>query len=344
MTQNTPYHFKPGDHVLDLKGRPLPGFSLDGSGIYDPRRVHAAPWRLKEWDFYQITDRQLCLQLTIGHVSYAGNCNIMLFDHAAQKHLYTRDLLIPLPSCSLWGVRSLHMPTSASADSVLTIDRDGAFMRFETQARQRHLTAKTDCLNAEVVLRPTIRDTITVCTPFDKPNEFYFNEKINLLETEINLTLDGQSYTFDPATTFGLMDWGRGVWPFAHEWIWSSLSARLNGHLFGLNLGCGFGSLEKARGNENVVYYGDETIKLNTMRITHQPDFMQPWQLEADDGRFSAVLTPHYDRTTRTKMLFVDNTCHQMFGSFSGHFIKTDGQRVEFSDLVGFAEHAYNHW
>ncbi|MGB4595980.1 MAG: DUF2804 domain-containing protein [Anaerolineaceae bacterium] len=338
MTTNTPYHLKPGDHILDPKGRPLPGYALNGSGIYDRKRVHAAPWRLKEWDFYQVTDHNLCLQLTIGHVSYAGNCNIMLFDHAAKNHLYTKDLLIALP------FNSLHMPASAHADSTLTIDRNGALLRFETSADVHHLTAKTDRLSAEVTLRPTIRDTITICTPFDKPNEFYFNEKINLLEAEIALTLDGQAYTFDPASTFGLMDWGRGVWPFAHEWLWSSLSARLNGRLFGFNLGCGFGNVQKAHGSENVVYYGDETIKLNQMRITHQPDFMQPWQFAADDGRFEAVLTPHYDRTTHTKMLFVDNTCHQMFGRFEGFFIGNDGQRVDFGDVVGFAEHAYNHW
>lgn len=335
---NTDHYFKRDENILDVKGNPQPGISLDGSGLFDPHRVHAAPWRLKEWDFYQINDHNLCLQLTIGHVSYAGNCNIMLFDHAAKKHLYTRDLLLALP------FRSLGMPTSANADSVLTVDRDGISLRFETQAGHRHLSAKTDRLKAEVHLHPAVTDSISICTPFDKPNEFYFNQKINLMESEISLTLDDHTFSFDPLTTFGLMDWGRGVWPFAHEWIWSSLSSRLNGLPFGFNLGCGFGNQEKSRGTENVVYYGAETIKLNRMRITHQADFMRSWQLDADDCRFSATLTPHYDRTTRTKMLFVDNTCHQMFGSFQGHFITNSGQRVEFSDLIGFAEHAYNHW
>lgn len=344
MTKGTSYHLKSDDHILNQKGFPLPGYALNGSGIFDRKRVHSAPWRLKEWDFYQVTDRNLCLQLTIGHVSYAGNCNIMFFDHAAKKHLYTKDILIALPTCPLWGAKSLHMPASAHSDSTLKIDRDGALLSFETQADVRHLTAKTDRLNAEITLSPTILDTIRINTPFEKPHEFYFNEKINLLETKISLTLDGQTFTFDPESTFGLMDWGRGVWPFAHEWIWSSLSSRLDGRLFGFNLGCGFGNTEKARGTENVIYYGDEIIKLDQMHITHQPDFFSPWQLVDSDGRFEAVLTPQYDRTTRTKMLFIDNTCHQMFGRFTGHFIRSDGQRVDFNDLVGFAEHAYNHW
>jgi len=337
MTHTT-HHFQPGEHILDPHGRPVPGFALDGSGVFDPARVHAAPWRLKEWDFYQITDHQLCLQLTIGHASYAGNANIMFFDHAARKHLYTKDVVIPLP------FRSLNMPTSPQADSTLAIDRGGILLRFETHNLQRRLFAKTDRLQAEITLTPTIPDTITINTPFDKPNEFYFNHKINLLETQISLSFDGQPRAFDPLTTFGLMDWGRGVWPFSHEWLWSSLSDRLNGRPFGLNLGCGFGNLAQSRGTENVIYYGDQTLKLDRVVITHQPDFMQPWQLDSGDGRFSATLTPHHDRTTRTKLLFVDNETHQMFGAFRGFFLDSAGQRVEFDHVVGFAEHAVNHW
>lgn len=335
---NPDYHFHTDESVLTLKGHPVPGVSLDGSGVYDPNRVHAAPWRLKEWDFYQISDHRLCLQLTIGHVSYAGNCNIMLFDHGAQRHLFTKDIIIPLP------FRSLGMPTDARADSLLKVEKDGALLRFETQNLVRHLTAKAEGLTAEVVLKPTIDPSISICFPFHKPNEFYFNEKINLLEAEVALSLDGQRFEFDPETTFGLMDWGRGVWPFRHEWIWSSLSARLNGRLFGFNLGRGFGDTSQMRGTENVIYYGDQVIKLNRMDITHQADFMQPWQLRSDDGGFEATLFPQYDRATCTKMLFVNNTCHQMFGRFVGNFMDLSGDRVEFNNVIGFAEHAYNQW
>ena len=71
---------------------------------------------------------------------------------------------------------------------------------------------------------------------------------------------------------------------------------------------------------------------------------MLPWQFEEESGRFTAQLTPRYDRDTITKLLFVDNRCHQMFGTFSGSFLSADGTRVAFSDVTGFAEHAVNHW
>jgi hypothetical protein len=36
MTDNTPYHFLPSDHILDLNGRPLPGYALDAKECMPP--------------------------------------------------------------------------------------------------------------------------------------------------------------------------------------------------------------------------------------------------------------------------------------------------------------------
>ena len=33
--------------------------------------IKASPLRIKEWDFYQVSDREKCLQFTFGHASYA---------------------------------------------------------------------------------------------------------------------------------------------------------------------------------------------------------------------------------------------------------------------------------
>ena len=332
------YMFAPGEHVLSPRGVPNPGYTLNGDAVYDRSRVAAAPWRLKEWDFYQISDDRLCLQLVIGHVSYAGNCNIALFDHANGTRIFERGVTMPLP------FRSMHMPESAHADSVLTFSHDGADLSFDVKNDARHLTARCEGFSAEIQLVPAVSNSITVCTPFSRKNDFYYNEKINLMRADVSVSYNGANYTFDPDHTFSLLDWGRGVWPFSHEWYWSSVSTSLDGKPFGFNLGCGFGNTEKMRGTENIVYYGDEAIKLGRVLITHETDVMLPWRFEEESGRFTAVLTPRYDRDTITKLLFVNNRCHQMFGTFSGSFLKSDGERVAFSDVVGFAEHAINHW
>lgn len=86
--------------VLDKKGRPVPGFSRKSILTYDRRAIRAFPWRIKEWDFYQISNSHLCLQLTIGHAAYAGQVSLMLFDfQKGKKYLdICRTLALLSPS------------------------------------------------------------------------------------------------------------------------------------------------------------------------------------------------------------------------------------------------------
>lgn len=330
--------FSSGEQMLDRRGRPVAGYTLGGDAVYERARVRGALLRLKEWDFYQISDDRYCLQLVIGHVSYAGNCNIAFFDHVSGERIFERGVTTALP------LRNMRLPESAHANSLLSFSQGDCFLSFETKDARRNLTARCGDFFAEVELRPAVKQSILVCTPFSRQREFYINEKINLLRARLTVRLGGREYAFDPERTFSLLDWGRGVWPVSHEWYWSSASAVLSGEPFGFNLGCGFGDELRKRGTENIVYYGEESFKLGTVSISHESDVLQPWHLASDDGRFSAVLTPRHDRDTITKLLFVNNRCHQMFGTFEGRFLLNDGGALSFSSVNGFAEHAVNHW
>ncbi|MEI0738668.1 DUF2804 family protein [Paenibacillus sp. JTLBN-2024] len=53
---------------------------------------------------------------------------------------------------------------------------------------------------------------------------------------------------------------------------------------------------------------------------------------------------PIYDRYTETKMLFVDNRCHQIFGRFNGKAVLDDGTVIDVKDMSGFVEHAVHRW
>ena len=130
------YIFSSGEHMLDHSGRPVAGYTLRGDAVYERARIHGALLRLKEWDFYQISDERYCLQLVIGHVSYAGNCNIAFFDHRSGERIFERGSVSPLP------FRSMRLPQSAHADSILSFSRDGIELAFETSREQRKLTAR----------------------------------------------------------------------------------------------------------------------------------------------------------------------------------------------------------
>lgn len=330
--------FSPGEHMLDREGRPVAGYTLHGDAVYERARIRGALLRLKEWDFYQISDDRYCLQLVIGHVSYAGNCNIAFFDHRSGERIFERGSTTPLP------FHSMHLPENAHMDTILSFSQGELELSFETKREERKLTARSGSFSAEALLTPAAPESVLVCTPFAKPREFYINEKINLLRAQVSVRFEGREYAFAPGRTFALLDWGRGVWPVSHEWYWSSVNTLFEGVPFGFNLGCGFGDDVKRRGTENIVYVNKTALKLPQIQISHGADPMQPWQITSEENRFTATLTPHYDRDTITKLLFVDNRCHQMFGTFEGSLRLESGTVFSFSGVTGFAEHAINHW
>ena len=323
--------------VLDEKGRPIPGFSRKSTLVYKRSAIKAPPWRIKEWDFYQVTNDRLCLQFTIGHAAYAGQVSLMLFDFVKGEKLLDLNKTLALP----FG--SLHMPEDAEKDNTLAYEKGGVIMRFETKGQERILTCKWDKVEISIRLMRCNPDSLVINLPFDEyAHAIYYNHKINCMTADGYVRSDGKEWKFDRKESFGILDWGRGVWPFHNEWYWSNGTGYLDGEMFGFNLGCGFGNTDTA--SENILFYKGKSHKLGKVDFLLGKDYMEPWHIRDHEGRLDLTLTPVYDRTTAINLLWVNNCCHQMFGNFTGRAVLDDGTELMVKDVISFAEHAVNNW
>jgi hypothetical protein len=329
--------FKRAGSVLIPNGSPVAGYSTKEILRYDRRAIKAPPWRIKEWDFYQVSDGEKCLQFTLGHASYIGQVGVMLFNFKTGEKIASISKLIPLP----FG--SMHLPPSAQSDNTVTCTRGGMEMKFETKGNERTLFCRCAGFEANIRLVRKNDKAIVINIPFDQsPKQFYYNHKINCMTAQGSARMGDKEYIFSPDDSFGLLDWGRGVWPFHNEWYWSNGTGIVGDEIFGFNLGCGFGNTSTA--TENILFYKNSAHKLGKVSITHEADFMKPWRLTDDEGRLDFTLTPLYDRTTKDKVLFIDNCCHQVFGFFNGTAVLNDGSKLDIKNLTAFAEHAVNNW
>ena len=60
--------------LLDKRGTLAQrGYSTKALLRYRRADIKAPPWRIKEWDFYQVSNDKYCVQFTIGHTSYVGS-------------------------------------------------------------------------------------------------------------------------------------------------------------------------------------------------------------------------------------------------------------------------------
>jgi hypothetical protein len=328
--------------LLDEKGALIqPGYARKMMFEYDRNKVGAGPFSLKEWDFYQIMSGDSVLQLTIGHVSYVASFSVMLFNvRTGEKKSFTRMKLFPM--------RSMPMPPDPEKPSVLSVKGKDYEMRFETRENERVLSMRaTDRSIGKIDIDLVIKndpdnEKMVIATPFFKKKQFYLNCKENYYGVSGYARFGSMQIQTGPNDT-AIMDWGRGVWPFKHEWFWGNGCGFTGGGRFGFNIGWGFGDLKYA--TENMFFWNGKAYKLDTLEVRrNERDYMKPWHFKDRDGMFDFTMTPVYDRYTETKLLFISTHCHQIFGLYSGTAVLPDGQTVKVKDLPAFCEHAENRW
>jgi hypothetical protein len=117
----------------------------------------------------------------------------------------------------------------------------------------------------------------------------------------------------------------------------------LNGKPFGFNIGYGFGDTTAA--TENILFYDGKCHKLDDVNF-HIPkdDYLKPWSFTSSDGRFEMDFVPIIDRFAKTSAMIIETDQHQVFGRMKGKVILDDGQVLDVSDLLCFAEYVHNRY
>ncbi|MBQ1305057.1 MAG: DUF2804 domain-containing protein [Erysipelotrichales bacterium] len=315
--------------------------------VYDRKDIKAAPHRIKEWDYYLVSDGKCALALTIDDNSYMGMGSVSVLD-LTQPSEVTQSVMNAFP------MGKTKMPsTSAYGDVKYTAGK--VSMVFKNDGQERVLKVNWpdfkdgNTLYAEVILTEEPEESMVIATPYkEDPKAFYYNQKINCMRAKGYVRVGSFTHEFDPDSAFGTLDWGRGVWTYSNTWYWGSASGLLDGHKIGWNIGYGFGDTSAA--SENMLFYDGKAHKLD--RVIFQipvdengdDDYMAPWCFTSSDGRFECDFTPVLDRKNRINAVLIESDQHQVFGNYSGTVTLDDGTVLEFQNIPGFAEKVKNRW
>lgn len=333
--------------LLDAQGALCEaGYATSLVKQYDRKCVRGGPLRIKEWDYYLITNGDFGIALTADDNSYMGLVSASFLDfRAARERTKSQMFWLPLGKTNFPA-------TSVSGD--VRVETKGAYASFLHEGGKRHLTLYMDNFEgdtpfmADLWLYDEPRDSMVIATPFpEKPAAFYYNQKIIGMRAEGYVEYNGKTYPFAGDRTFGLLDWGRGVWTYDNTWYWGAGQGEVDGHTFGFNIGYGFGDTSAA--SENMLFYDGIAHKLSQVTF-HIPqksgkdDYLSPWTFSSDDGRFEMDFVPIIDRESLTSAAVILSDQHQVFGRFTGKAVLDDGTAVTLKDFSGFAEKVRNKW
>lgn len=314
--------------------------------VYDRKKVRGGMTRLKEWDYYYIGNSCFGLALTIADNSYMGLDSISFLSFEGEPWEVTKSPMSVLP------MGRTGLPSTSAAGITASSGKRHALL-FQVGEGKRQLTAHMDGfkdgkpLDAQITLTGEPEESMVICTPFEKPAHFYYNQKINCMRAEGTVRIGGEEYRFDPKDSFAVLDWGRGVWTYHNTWYWGSASGLTEGVEFGFNIGYGFGDTSAA--TENMLFYQGRAHKLSKVEFgipmkDGKEDYMTPWRFTSDDGRFEMDFVPVLDRASCTSVGIIKSDQHQVFGRFSGTAVLDDGTALQMRDLFGFAEKVENKW
>ena len=311
--------------------------------LLDYRRadVKANKLRIKEWDYYIVTNDSFGIALTIADNSYMGliSASVLDFEKPWEQ---TVSVMTAFP------MGKFKLPeTSATGDTLYGDKR--VQMAFRVLEGERRLSCRferflgEDALELELSLAQPPMDSMVIATPFSAPRAFDYNQKINCMRASGEAVLGKRRFVFSPETSFGTLDWGRGVWTYDNTWYWGNGNGVVNGKPFGFNIGYGFGDTSAA--SENLLIYDGVAHKLSKVQFNIPEDsFLKPWTFSSDDGRFEMDFVPILDRAARTNALIIESDQHQVFGRFSGKAVLDDGTALELHNFLGFAEKVRNRY
>ena len=333
--------------LLDEQGNLTePGYAKRLLPVYDRSKVKGGFARLKEWDYYYVGNDRFGVALTIADNSYMGLDSISFLSFKGTPWEITKSPMRVFP------MGKTKLPAS-SVEGVTAISGKGYAMEFRVEDGKRFLTAHMEDfldgkpIEIELTLEREPQESMVICTPFYKPAHFYYNQKINCMRASGTVKLGDSVYEMEPDTSFGVLDWGRGVWTYHNTWYWGSASGLVDGVDFGFNIGYGFGDTSAA--SENMLFYAGKAHKLNQVMF-HIPiengkeNFLKPWKFTSNDGRFEMDFVPIINRASCTDFKILKSDQNQVFGRFTGTAVLDDGTTLQIQDLLGFAEKVENKW
>lgn len=278
------------------------------------------------------------LSLTFADIDYLGLADVWFLDLDSRRS-WNRSVI------GLLG-QGFDLPHQVGGGSMRAQQRGFQLGITEVDDGTR-LTASVDdgAFEADIlVTRPGQHETMSVVIPWGE-RRFQCTTKENTRPATGTVSWDRRTWTFGDGDAWGCLDYGRGKWPYRTAWNWGSASGRSDERTVGLQLG---GKWTVGTGmTENALCIDGRLTKISEeLEWTYDTtDWLRPWRIRTPASSVvDLTFTPVHDKRSRLELGAASSTVHQCFGTYRGAVVAENGERVEITDLFGWAEEARWRW
>ena len=304
--------------------------------------------RTKKWDYWAVLTDRLCLSVTYADVDYLGIADVWWCDlttsheggHAAQRP-GARGISLPdRPGSAPLSYRSKGL------DIDLVDDPRGTTIT----GRWKEKDGTLGSLDLRIELPPN-HDSLNVVIPWSN-TRFQYTSKHQARPAHGTLVVGDvvRPIGTDPTTgsgtpAWGVLDVGRGRWPYSTRWNWGGGAGRSTaGSSVGIQIGAKW--TEGTGFTENGIIVDGRLTKIGD-ELLWEYDWerpLRPWRVRHPDGSFDLTLTPNHDRHSKVNAAVLATEVHQVFGRWTGHVTDDSGTQHQVDGILGFAEESRSRW
>ncbi len=272
--------------------------------------------RKKKWNYWCFYDENFLASFTVSDIDYAGVIFCYWLDRKTGE-FQESTILTPFGKGCMLGQT---VPNHASYEG------KNGFLKFKADEEGNYsiqvdfMPGTRKSIRADLRLEvPHNWESLNVVVPWSS-NRFQFTHKLFGLGVKGTVHTNGKSYEFQPKTSFGVLDYGRGIWPYSTKWNWASMSYRPGGNeTYGINLGGGWtdgtGTTENALLINGRVYKIPSVVAFEFDRKNPE----KPWVIYSKESKaIELVLTPDFHRKAVSNVGIISSRVDQMIGSFEG--------------------------
>jgi len=292
--------------------------------------------RRKKWEYWCVSTPTHLVAVTVADIDYLGLTSVYLLEYGGRE--ISRTSLHPLAH----GVR---LPDSLGSGTSAAIGPVRARIQEVPGATRLRFSCDTPegRLNADLTVDlPEGHETMSVVIPWSD-DRFQYTSKHTARPARGAVRLGRDVLDFTDG--WGVLDHGRGRWPYDTRWNWGAASGRTDGHTVGLQFG---GQWTEGTGlTENALCVDGRLSKIGEeLEWDYDPDdALTPWWLRTPGSdQVDLVFTPFHERVDRTDTGLVLNDTRQCFGHYTGTIHTDDGHPVLVDGLFGFAEQVHMRW
>jgi hypothetical protein len=307
------------------------------------------PWgRAKRWDYWAVLADDLVVSTTYADVDYLGIADVWWCDLATGA-TGGRPNTVPL-------ARGIDLPDRPGT-APLRYRSKGIWVDLVDDDRGTDLHVRwteADGRDAELrvlVALPPGHQSLNVVIPWSE-DRFQYTSKHQARPAHGVLRIGDEvrPIGIDPTTgegtdAWGVLDVGRGRWPYRTTWNWGGGAGRsAEGAVIGLQFGAKW--TEGTGATENGVLVDGVLHKIGQeLSWTYRWDAPRdPWRVRHPDGSLDLTLETTFDKHSKVEAGVLGMEVHQVFGRWSGHVTAEDGSVHHLDGALGFAEEARNRW